>query len=478
MDIVNAYADLGSYRAAAALCHTTHKTVKRVVERRARATDAVPPSPRPRITAGVQTLITDRVQATDGRITAKRVLPVAQAAGYPGSARSLRRAVAEAKALWRRQRRTYRPWVPVPGEHLVIDWGTERGLHLFCAVLPWSRYRFVRLASDERRETTLQLLMECCEALGGVPAVVLADRMACLRGGTVANVVVPHPAYVRLAAHYGFRPDFCEARDPESKGVVEALVSYAQTDFVLPSAGWADLATANAAVRVWCAEVNAQVHSTIAAVPAERLATERGVLRPLPTLRRALCTGETRKVDRLATIRVGAARYSVPPVLVGQVVQVHADEGAVSITHAGREVATHRPVAPGEVALDDRHDGGPAHRPVRALRPRSTAEIAFLALGPVAERFLRAAAAAGTPRLDTEVRTIVALEAAWGRPLLLPALERAVTYHRFDAASVRQILAAGPGVLTPPETGAWAADPLLPPVPVRSLSADALEAGQ
>ena len=44
--------------------------------------------------------------------------------------------------------------------------------------------------------------------------------MACLQAGTVANVVVPHPVYVRFATHFGFRPDFCEAADPESKGVV------------------------------------------------------------------------------------------------------------------------------------------------------------------------------------------------------------------------------------------------------------------
>jgi hypothetical protein len=37
----------------------------------------------------------------------------------------------------------------------------------------------------------------------------------------VANVVVPTPEYVRFATHYGFRPDFCEAADPESKGMVE-----------------------------------------------------------------------------------------------------------------------------------------------------------------------------------------------------------------------------------------------------------------
>ncbi len=55
-----------------------------------------------------------------------------------------------------------------PGETLLIDWGVEGGLHVFCAVLAWSRWRFVRFASDEKAPTTLGLLAECFEALGGV----------------------------------------------------------------------------------------------------------------------------------------------------------------------------------------------------------------------------------------------------------------------------------------------------------------------
>ena len=84
----------------------------------------------------------------------------------------------------------------------MIDWGVEAGLHVFCAVLAWSRFRFVRFAADERAQTTFALLAECFEVLGGVPGVVLADRMGCLNGGVVANVVVPAPDYVRFAGHY------------------------------------------------------------------------------------------------------------------------------------------------------------------------------------------------------------------------------------------------------------------------------------
>ena len=49
--------------------------------------------------------------------------------------------------------------------------------------------------------TTLALIAEAITAIGGVPARVLADRMACLKGGVVANVVVSTPEYVRLANH-------------------------------------------------------------------------------------------------------------------------------------------------------------------------------------------------------------------------------------------------------------------------------------
>ena len=80
-----------------------------------------------------------------------------------------------------------------------------------------------------------RMLAECFETLGGVPKTVLADRMGCLKAGVVANVVVPTADYVRFATHYGFRPDFCEAADPESKGIVENLVGYAKRDLIVPA---------------------------------------------------------------------------------------------------------------------------------------------------------------------------------------------------------------------------------------------------
>jgi transposase len=472
MDIIAAYREVGSYRGAAEMCGTTSKTVRRIIQRHRAGGQRPERRQRERNFDAVAELVAARVDKTRGRISAKRLLPAARTAGYAGSARNFRRLVAAEKRAWRAtHHRGRRPAVWTPGEMLVIDWGSEGGLHIFCAVLAWSRFRFVRFATDERAETTLALLAECLEELGGVPGVVLADRMACLKGGVVANKVVPTPAYVRFATHYGFRPDFCEAADPESKGIVEHLVGYAKRDLLVPQAPFAHMTAANDAARVWCTEVNGQRHSEIAAVPAERLAVERELLGPLPSLRLRSGTVTTRKVDRLSCVRFGSARYSVPTRLIGHTVELRNSGGRLLVVEAptGEIVADHALVAPGEASVADEHYGGPRPAPRRAVRPRTVAEKAFCALGPIAEAFITGAAAAGHTRLGPELEQLAALQAAHGRDALLAALERAVTFGRWRATDVRSILDAGAGTPQPRPAG----DALvleLPMVPTRPLS--------
>ena len=298
----------------------------------------------------------------------------------------------------------------------MTGWGSEGGLHVFCAVLAWCRVRFVRFARDERAETTLALLAECFEVLGGVPGTVLADRMGCLEGGVVANVVVPTAEYVRFAGHYGFRPDFCRAGDPESKGIVENLAGYAKSDLIVPQAPFGDLAAANAAAVAWCAEVNGAVHSEICAVPAERLVIERELPGSLPSLRASTGRQVTRKVDRLSCVRFASARYSVPVRLIGETVRVCTDDGRllVIMTGTGQVVAEHVLVPPGGASVRDEHYGGPRPAsPPRAVRPRTAAEKEFCALGPATEVFITGAAAAGHTWLGPELAELNILRRPW-----------------------------------------------------------------
>ena len=97
MDIISIYQQVGSYRGTAAICGTTPKTVKRVIARAEAGGTAAPRVPRVRNYESVADLVAAKIASTRGRISAKRLLPAARAAGFTGSARNFRRLVAGAK---------------------------------------------------------------------------------------------------------------------------------------------------------------------------------------------------------------------------------------------------------------------------------------------------------------------------------------------------------------------------------------------
>lgn len=476
MDVVAAFRDVGTYRGAAEICGVTPKTVKRKVlawEAGELDDQRVGREPLARNTDAVRGLVGKRVDDTRAKITAKKLLPAARAAGYEGSDRNFRRLVAAEKKAWRgKNAYQRRPAVWTPGQMLVIDWGTipGTGIKVFCAVLAWSRIRFVRFARDETAATTFTLLAECFEVLAGVPAKVLADRMGCLKAGTVAGVVIPTPDYVRFATHYRFSPDFCRPADPESKGIVEHLVGYAKRDLPRPDSD--DLAVWNEAAASWCGEVNGREHSEVCAIPDLRLDSERGLLGGLPSMRPRIGQVELRKVDKLSTIRVASVRYSVPSPLVGQGVEAVTYDGTVRIyTLDGELVATHTQLAAGEASIHDEHYPTPRKAPSRGPRARTEIEKVFLALGEPAEAFITAGAAAGMTLLPKHIdRIVTELIPAHGAAAVAKALERAVRFGRFRADDIASILAIGPAVPEAFEAGERIVVDL-PAVEVRSFDA-------
>ena len=77
----------------------------------------------------------------------------------------------------------------------------------------------------------------------------------------MTNVVIPTVDYVKFVTHYRFSPDFCHPADPESKGIVENQVGYANSRTVLPVSD--DVTVLNEVAELWCAEVNVLEHSEI-----------------------------------------------------------------------------------------------------------------------------------------------------------------------------------------------------------------------
>ena len=67
MDIIAAYREMGTYRGAAVMCGTTHKTVKRIIERQQAGGKAPSREPRAHNYDSCAELVTEKVAATHGK---------------------------------------------------------------------------------------------------------------------------------------------------------------------------------------------------------------------------------------------------------------------------------------------------------------------------------------------------------------------------------------------------------------------------
>ena len=83
LDIITAYNMVGTYRGAADICGTTHKTVKRVVLRHAAGQGRPAKAPRPANYEDVRGLVAAGVDTAKARISAKRLLPRPARPGTP-----------------------------------------------------------------------------------------------------------------------------------------------------------------------------------------------------------------------------------------------------------------------------------------------------------------------------------------------------------------------------------------------------------
>ena len=240
-------------------------------------------------------------------------------------------------------------------------------------------------------------------------------------------------------------------------------MGYVKRDLMIPGELDArDLRHANESARDWMQEVNAVEHSEICAIPSTRLEVEVELLGPLPQLRANAGKVIYRTVDKLSCVRFASARYSVPTQNIGKVVQLRVADGRLSVTLLGVVLAEHAVVVPGETSILDDHYGGPRTKPRRALRPRTPDEVVFCTLGPVADAFIKGAAASGMTSLKRDLSILVLLERSHGRDAVLRALERAVEFGRYRAYDVESILYAGDGVARHTSSG----DALVTALPV------------
>jgi transposase len=458
MEILEAYDLTGTLRGAAELAGCDHKTVARLVAAREAAGGGLPARARSRpLVDPFAEKIDELVDRSRAHVRADKAHGVLVAMGYEGSYRTTRRAVSEAKRRWRQKhgRRT-RPWIPQPGLWLQWDYGDGPEVAgtravLFCAWLAWSRFRVVVPLRDKTLPSVVIGLDRTLRQVGGVPTYALTDNEKTVTVEHVCGIAVRNPTIVVVSRHYGLTIQTCEPADPQSKGGSEATVKIAKADLVPTDHNlreqYADWQALEQACQEFMADVNTRPHRSTRQPPLELLAREHEHLHRLPRLPHTLCFGQTRKVDRQATVSVGDALYSVPHELIGERVWVRAEGEQLIVVHVDelqgpREIARHALTTPGRPSINDEHyPPRPAGALERKPRARSAEEREFLAIGEGAERWLKRAAADGTQRIRRKMAEAVDLAKLHGSGPVNQALERCASYGRFADGDLASILA-------------------------------------
>jgi transposase len=260
--------------------------------------------------------------------------------------------------------------------------GQVRIVWLFSMVLGHSRLIWGRFVAHQDLQTVLRCHVAAFEALGGVPAEILYDRMRTVVTGEDADgVVVFNRTSLDLARHYGFLPKACRPYRAKTKGKVERPFRYIREDFFL-ARSFRDLDDLNAQFRGWLDGVaNARTHATTRRVVAEHFAEERPSLKQLPAGPFQAVLRLDRRITREGMVSVDGNQYSVPELTRKRAVEVQVLAGEVRIYEGDALIAVH-PVLEG----GGRRQIAAGHRrlppPANSATPRHGASLPALAGRP------------------------------------------------------------------------------------------------
>jgi hypothetical protein len=231
------------------------------------------------------------------------------------------------------------------GEKWIEIAGVRTKVHLFVAVLGYSRRIFVRASLSQRQDDWREGLASAFRMFGGVTRKILIDRAGALVIGEdrETHTARVHPAFAAFCKDWGVEVAACRPYRARTKGKTESGVGYVKRNAIAGLA-FTSFAALEAHLAQWMVNADARVHGTTHEQPSVRFERdERASLRALPST--SVPVRERRISRRVATdcfVDVDTIRYSVPFRLVRCTVEVLVDIHEVVIFDGRIEVARHR----------------------------------------------------------------------------------------------------------------------------------------
>jgi len=230
------------------------------------------------------------------------------------------------------QRTVYRPGeicqfdVWEPKDEIPVGHGQTRRGYVVVACLGYSRAGAGAVIFSKQTPDLLFGIRRCLWSLGALPQTLVWDRQAGLHatGGRPTVEFAAFCGQLRVDWH------FCDARDPQAKGVVERLQDFMERSFE-PGRAFANELDCQLQLDCWFDErANARVHKTLRARPIDRLIEERQVMAALPAIAPQTDRCWVMRVPPDPYLRFDTCDYSLDPGLVGRRVDVRVTEREIT----------------------------------------------------------------------------------------------------------------------------------------------------
>jgi hypothetical protein len=336
-----------------------------------------------------------------------------------------------------------------PGEQAQMDYGVydldftregRRRVYLFSYLLGYSRRQYLHFVEAMDLPTTLREHVHAFEHLGGCAHVCLYDNFKAVVLRHDADGPLYNPKFLAFATHYGFKPQACRVRRPQTKGKVERKFFYVETS-LLNGRTFETLAHLNEVTAWWLTNVaDVRLLRDFKESPGTRHERERSELLPLPAsdFDTALVVYRHVNVEGFVAHRLNF--YSVPWSYIGQVLPVRVTETEVVIYATGLDELARHSLLPATVT--GRRQIIKGHHPTDDPRQRAALlRQRFQELGPSAVQFLDGLLAKQIQG-KLQAQQLLALVAHYQRDDVGQALERAIRFGAFSLAAIRRILAA------------------------------------
>ncbi len=281
------------------------------------------------------------------RHTAKRIYDRIKEMGYQGGYTQVKVAVREIKRI---SREVFMPLIHRPGEAqvdfgyaLVKMSGQLKRIALFVMSLPYSDAFFLMTFERECTESYWEGHNRAFEFFGGVPNRISYDNSKVM----VTKIIGSHErqltdGFLKLQSHYLFREHFCRVARPNEKGVVEGVIKFARSNFLVPVPQVKDFNELNAMLFDKCRQdLNRRLRGK-SGTKKELLSEDQAAFLPLPATVFDACRKQPTQANSLSLVRFDDNDYSVPVVYAHHEILTKGYVDRVVLCHREKAVAEHR----------------------------------------------------------------------------------------------------------------------------------------